>query len=83
MKECVVIQVNVLQHLEEIKNIEIKNFLILLDRYDQLNPDDKHLLRNTFLDSINSYHRYVKKYFNRILNPKMRNESETSIFVGE
>lgn len=58
-------KLNVIEHLTNLKNMNIKFFLGVLDLIE-LPIEDKNKLRESFLDSFNGYHRETVKIFNKL-----------------
>jgi len=67
MQEKVIMKFDVIQHLGNVKNMNIKSYLNLLDKVD-ISDSDKKLLREMFLDSINGYYRETKRVFSSVFS---------------
>lgn len=69
MREVVVLTVGIIEHLETIKNANLKNILSVLDNVS-LSPDDRKILRKSILDNFNGYARIVNvqmEHINKII----------------
>lgn len=66
MKESIIISVDVLEHFNSIKNMNIKSFLNMLDILVK-DSDSKKKLRDLYLDGFNGYHREVFRAFKVLL----------------
>lgn len=67
-EEKIIISVNVLKHLDNIKNMNIKNFLTYLDTVEFKNDTNKEMVRELYLDNFNGYHREVKRLFHQLMD---------------
>jgi len=65
LKEQIIFTIEVEKHLDNFKNLSIKNSLFLLESLS-LDKDTQSRIRAIFLDSINGYHREVLRTIDRI-----------------
>ena len=65
MEEKVYIRLDILDYIKTHKILYEKSFLNFLDSLE-LNQEDKLKIRNTFLDSINSFNRDIIRMFDNI-----------------
>lgn len=66
MEEKIILSVDVLEHLNNIKNLNIKYYLKFLDTVD-MDENTKMELREYFLDLFNGYHRETSRVFKKCL----------------